>query len=279
MITKIELENIEIAGYSISKFSVDLKPGLNLITTEYGRFIKDLFEYISQRMNVWYRCKRLFDVHYGVDKNDLSSITIHCDHDNKTLKYISTYIDNSLLTETILLDNELVYYWDYHDDDLQVGEFMSLGELISFDKISTDAKLLVNTAAGRVITQTINDYVFCNSSELESITNIKGKLNYGGQNRISELNKLYPYFGFDIRIDSRGNCVYESGSKVGIPIELQGSGFLKLLDIFTKIMYCKEENLCLVIQNYKDSLHPLVANRLIEYLKQTGLNIIVTVWL
>ena len=165
---------------------------------------------------------------------------------------------------------------DYTEDELTKGVLYwdTLGGPDNFENISgLDAKLLTNTMAGRRLIQELGSYVLCNFTPDMSLGAIMGRMCYGGKNRIPELNKLYPMFGFDLTIDENFE-VHPGNSKYGISVTQEGSGFHHLLEIFTKLMYCKENNLTLIIPGYDETLHPIIKPRLKEYLESSGVNII-----
>lgn len=275
MITKIILENIKLGKYRIKKVDVNFIAGLNIFKNGDELFIEDLFKYILDREKEWYRLKYLLEIK-PLDSNDLSYITMCCEYEGDILKYSSTYDNGKIFSETLRLGNNLIGNWDYSEDELEKGILYwdTLGGLADFKNIPPiDTKLLCNTLAGKRLVWSFKDYLTCDFTPNLSNGAIFGKLCYGGKSRIQELNKLYPMLGFDIEIDNNFD-VHPGGNKYGVPISQEGSGFLHLLEIFTKIMYCKENKLNLIIPGYDETLHPLVINRLEEYLNTCGVNII-----
>lgn len=274
MITRINLENLKIEKWVVRK--VDLKfdnNGLKIVTPNECKFLIYFLDYVEGRGRLG--VKRFFEITAN-DKTDLSYITIHCDYQDETLKYISTYDNGKIFSEIIKLGNNLVAGLDYTEDELTKGVLYwdTLGGPDNFKNISgLDAILLTNTMAGKRLIQELGSYVLCDFTPDMSLGAIMGRMCYGGKNRIPELNKLYPMFGFNLTIDENFE-VHPGGSKYGISVTQEGSGFHHLLEIFTKLMYCKENNLTLIIPEYDETLNPKPRLRLKEYLESSGVNII-----
>ncbi len=277
MITKIQLENLDICGWMVNKFDLDISPGLNIIEPNYCEFIISIFKHIISCCNDWYRRDYLLGKLKPINKNDLIYITLHCTYKDSIIKYSSTYVDNKIFTETISLDDRLIGYMDYTEETLEKGILYwdTLGGLANFEMIKTDAKLLCNTMAGKIITNSIKNYIICDTSSSADMSNaaISGRLSYGGKDRIPMLNKLYPILGFDVEIDGK-YLVHPVGNKMGVPIIQEGSGFHHLLEILPKLMYCKENNLNLIIPLYDATLHYLTIKRFKKFLEGCGVNII-----
>ena len=275
MITKLYLENFTIEKWVVRKIDLNFNSNnvLEIVTPDECSFLIDFFDYIKNRSWLW--LSNFFEITAN-DKNDLSYITIHCDYQDETLKYISTYDNGKIFSEIIKLGDNLVAGFDYIENELTKGVLYwdTLGGFENIKNISgLDAKLLTNTIAGRILIQELKKYVLCDFTPDMSLGTILGKMCYGGKDRIPELNKLYPIFGFDITIDKNFE-VHPGGSKYGISVTQEGSGFHHLLEIFTKLMYCKENNLALIIPGYDETLHPIIKPILKEYLESSGVNII-----
>ena len=218
-----------------------------------------------------------------INKDDLIYITLFCTYKDSVIKYSSTYADNKIFMETITINDILVGQWDYSEDTLEKGIIYwdTFGGLGNFEMVNIDTKLLCNTLAGKIITESMKDYVICDTSSPSPEVSdylISQKLSYGEKDRIPMLNKLYPILGFDIEIDNK-HLVHTAGNNLGISIKQQGSGFLHLLEILSKLIYCKEKNLVLIIPYYDSTLHYLVKKAFKELLENFGVNIIASSWL
>lgn len=283
MITKLKLKNVKIDNFCVaSDAEVNLKEGLNIVTVDEGNFIIGIINYLTDRLFEKHRCYELLKIKPYIDKNDLSYLEIYCTFEDKILKYSSTYADMNLFTETLMLDNELIGYWDCFDNSLETGKLWDrLGEM---DDLKIDTRLLCNTIGGRIIENALKDYLICNTNSLFEFSrkNIESRLIFHDLNVIDDLNNIYNAFGFGIRIDKNDYLVYHQGkdNEFRLSMSQEGTGFLKLLNILPEIIYCmkKDKSLSTIIPLYGTGLHFLVKKALKNFLRETGLNIIATDW-
>ena len=284
MITKLRLQNVKLEDFGrVNKIEVNLEKGLNIIPVEYGEFIVKFFEYFSNRLGRKHRLNKLLKISPSVDKNDLSYIEIYCTNEDKILKYTSTYADENLFTETLFVGDELVGHSDYTDNSLETGRcWDTFGELFEYNH-DIDAKILCYTKGGNIIENTIKDYLICRTTNLMDLDRnyIKNRLVFNDIDVVPDLNELYRAFGFYMTIDKdRQCCITDHEIPLRIGIELQGSGFIHLLQLLPEVIYCmkKNENPGIIIPYYGSSLHFLVKRHLKDFLNNTGLHIIATDW-
>lgn len=275
MITKFYVENAKIGYRQIKKLDLNLKHGLNIISWADNYRLFNLISGIILDALFFQRIKPL-------DNNEGLSSLVICVDDcelGEDLKYTLTYLDGNILTETLILGKSLIGHVDYDEGELQKGTIYwdTLGSYEMLDPwyTETTAGLLQHTLGGRKIKEALGKYEYVSGEYTDfKISN----LFLGGKNMIGEINELLPRFGFDVEIEGDGEhrvgfCSIP-GQSSGIPINEQGSGFIHLLNILTKLLYCKENNRTLIIQGYDMHLHPLLKRTLEDYLSGCGVNII-----
>ena len=270
MITKICVENIQIEDWYVNKIiDLDFKRGLNILDTNVGKFVEDFINYIQVKFYM-HMDNKAFHIKTINEKNP-GYIILHCAYKDDIIKYTSFYDGEKLYSELLTLGDSLIANIDYYTEEPTINTGIlygdTLGKLFYTRK---DTKLLCGTEAGLTLLSSF-DYIICNFSELD----------YGmiGNTRL-ELNKLLPIFGFDVKIDYDLKITRTVGlNNYKLPISLEGNGFLHILEILTKIIYCRESKKSLLIPNYKEFLHPLLSRNLTEYLSICGVNIIATDYL
>ena len=100
MITKIQLENLKINGWTVNNFEIDLNSGLNIVRPDHCDFIISIFKYIISRCDCWYREKYLLAGNIEpINKDDLIYITLFCTYKDSVIKYSSTYADNKIFMD------------------------------------------------------------------------------------------------------------------------------------------------------------------------------------
>ena len=52
MITKIQLENLKINGWTVNNFEIDLNSGLNIVRPDHCDFIISIFKYIVATVGI-----------------------------------------------------------------------------------------------------------------------------------------------------------------------------------------------------------------------------------
>lgn len=293
MITKLYIENVRLhsyktaSSYNVQKMELDFTNGVTYVPISTGSF----FEHF---INKFYPGNGLSHIE-TIDKEEVGYLIICCTYGDDIIKYISTYSDNKLFSETLLLGNSLIGHVDYIELKLDKGVIYwdTLGSPLPIDKIG-ECTLLNSTIAGETILNARNDYCFYEDGlksqqyhyYLDSQLNVLSysdliyKLNLGNENRIDDINELLPCFGFnDVRIDKQKYVVYHKNCKNPLQLEEEGSGFKYLVGLLSTILWAEKHKRILVIPNYGRTLHVLVKKRLEEFLKHLKINVIVTDWI
>ena len=265
MITKIYIENIQIGDWYIHEIlDLNFKQGLNILDTNVGKFVRDFINYIQVKFYMQ-RDNKAFHIK-TINKKNPGYITLHCTYKDEIVKYSSLYDDEKLHSELLTLGNSLITNIDYYTEEPTIDTGILYGDTLGkLFYTNRDAKLLCGTEAGSILLSSF-DYIICDFLGID--------YDMIGNTRL-ELNKLLPMFGFDVEIDYDLKIRHTVGLRdYKLPISLEGNGFLHILEILTKIMYCKENKKSLLIPNYGESLHPLLKENLTNYLSNCGVNII-----